>query len=79
MDTSVVTIKGQVVIPRRIRSLLHITPGTRVRFEPHRGEIVLKPLTPAYFQRMAGLLGRGGKATKALLRERAKERRREDH
>ena len=77
MDTSVVTTKGQVVIPKRIRQLFHITIGTPVRFETHEGKLILRPLTPAYFEHMAGLLGAKGKATKALLAERAKDRRRE--
>jgi len=46
----------------------------RVRFEARNGEIVLTPLTPRYFEHMAGCLGTGGKATKALLEERKRER-----
>ena len=78
MEASVVTFKGQVVIPKKIRNLLHIKKGTQVRFEARNGEIVLRPLTPDYFEKMAGILGTGGKATKALLEERAKDRERED-
>ena len=78
MEASVVTVKGQVVIPKKIRSMFHIKKGTQVRFEPRNGEIVLKPLTPEYFEKMAGILGSGGKVTKALLEERAKDRERED-
>ena len=78
MNTSVVTTKGQIVIPKKIRSLLHIKTGTQIYFEPRNGEIVLKPLTPAYFEKMAGILGTGGKITKRLLEERAKDRERED-
>lgn len=77
MEASVVTLKGQVVIPKKIRVMFHIKKGTQVRFEPKNGEIVLKPLTPEYFEKMAGILGTGGKATKALLEERAKDRERE--
>lgn len=78
VEISVVTTKGQVVIPSRIRAKFHIKKGTRVCFEPSRGAIVLKPLTPEYFKRAAGILGAGGKGTRALLKERAKERERED-
>ena len=78
METSIVTIKGQVVIPKKIRSMFHIRKGTQVRFEPRDGDIVLRPLTPDYFEKMAGILGSGGKATKALLEERARDRERED-
>lgn len=77
MEASVVTLKGQVVIPKKIRALFHIKQGTQVCFEPRHGEIILKPLTPEYFEQMAGILGPGGKATKALLDERAKDRKRE--
>ena len=78
METSVVTLKGQIVIPKKIRNMFHIKKGTQVCFETHHGEIILKPLTPDYFEKMAGILGTGGKLTKALLEERAKERERED-
>lgn len=77
MEASVVTFKYQVVIPKRIRNQFSIKKGTQVRFETRNGEIVLRPLTPEYFEKMAGILGTGGKATKALLEERAKDRDRE--
>ena len=78
VETSVVTTKGQVVIPRKIRARFHIKKGTRVCFELGGGEIVLKPLTREFFEKTAGILGTGGKATKALLEGRAKDRERED-
>ena len=74
MESSIVGAKGQVVIPQKIRAMFQITPGTRVHFEARRGEIVLTPVTPKYFERVAGCLGTGGKATKALLEERKRER-----
>ena len=73
MESSIVGAKGQVVIPKKIRAMFQIKPGTRVRFEARHSEIVLTPLTPRYFEHMAGCLGTGGKATKALLEERKRE------
>ena len=70
MESSIVGAKGQVVIPQKIRAMLHIKTGTRVHFEARNGEIVLTPITPRYFERMAGCLGTGGKATKTLFEER---------
>ncbi len=79
VETSVVTKKGQLVIPARIRRRHGIKRGTRVCLIEQGEEIVLKPLTSEYFEKMAGLLGTGGKAIKALVEERAKDREREDH
>ena len=73
MESSIMGAKGQVVIPKKIRAMFQIKPGTRVHLEARGGEIVLTPLTPQYFERMAGFLGTGGKVTKALLEERKKE------
>ena len=74
MESAIVGAKGQVVIPKKIRAMFHITQGMRVRFKARHGEVVLTPLTPRYFERMAGCLEIGGKATKALLEERKRER-----
>ena len=74
MESSVIGVKSQVVIPVEIRTMFDIKAGTRVYFEARRGEIVLTPLTPRYFERMARCLGTGGKARQALLEERKRER-----
>ena len=74
MESSIVGAKGQVVIPKKIRAMFRIKQGTRVHVEVRRDEIMLTPLTPQYFERMAGCLGTGGNATKALLEERKQER-----
>ena len=100
MESSIVGAKGQVVIPQKIRAMLHIKTGTRVDFEARNGEMVLilrlaprsaavgllrippprqrsrgsTPLTPRYFERMAGCLGTGGKALKVFLEEKRRER-----
>jgi len=74
VETSVVTTKGQMVIPARIRRRHGIKQGTRICLIEHGGEIVLRPLTPEYFQKAAGILGTGGKVLKAFLEEKKKER-----
>jgi len=76
MATTVVTTKGQVVIPAKIRRKHNIKRGTKLYIEDRGGEIVLKPITPEYFQELAGILPKG-KASKVLLQERAAEKRRE--
>ena len=74
MESFAVGAKGQVVIPKQIRAMFQIKPGTRVHFAARNGEIALTPLTPRYFERMAGCLGPGGKALKYLLEKKKKRK-----
>ena len=76
MVTTIVTTKGQIVIPSRIRRKLNIRKGTRLYIEEKGDELIIKPVTPEYFSKMAGVLGTKGKLTKALLEERAKDKQR---
>jgi AbrB family looped-hinge helix DNA binding protein len=78
MITTTVTVKGQIVIPSKIRRHLNIKKGTRLSVIEKANEIVLKPLTREYFEQMAGILGTKGKLGKALLEERAREKEIED-
>ena len=78
MITAIVTTKGQIVIPSKIRRHLNIKKGTRLSVIEKSDEIVLKPLTREYFEQMAGILGTKGKLGKALLEERAREKEIED-
>ena len=74
MDKAVVTVKGQVVIPSKLRRRFGIKKGTQVYLYEREGEIVIKPITDEYLQKMAGMAGTKGKLLKALMEEKAKER-----
>ena len=74
MTTTVMTTKGQVVIPSRIRRHLNLRKGTKVYIEERGDELILKPVTAEYFNKLAGVLHTKGKLSKALLEERAKDR-----
>ena len=74
METTVVTVKGQIVIPFRIRRRYGIKEGTRVCLIERNGEIILKPLTTEYFNKMAGVLGKEAKLLEALRKEKERER-----
>lgn len=76
METAV-TIKGQVVIPAKIRHRLGIKKGTKFYVEERRGEIILRPLNKEYFQKMSGIL-KGGGLIKALEASRREEFKREE-
>ena len=76
MAMTVVTTKGQIVIPAEIRRRLNIKKGTKLSIEERGGELVLKALTPEYLERVAGVLRTRGRLSKALLRERVKDKER---
>jgi AbrB family looped-hinge helix DNA binding protein len=78
MDISTVTVKGQIVVPARIRRKLNIKKGTRVVIIEQEDGFVVKLLDRKYFDHFAGILPGEGKATKELLEERRKELKRED-
>lgn len=56
MEMSTVTMKGQIVIPAKLRQKTGIKEGTRVYLEEKNGDIIVHPATPAFYQRHFGLL-----------------------
>jgi AbrB family looped-hinge helix DNA binding protein len=74
MEKALVTVKGQIVIPSRLRRKFGIKKGTQVSLYEKDGEIVIKPITDEYIRSMAGMTGTKGKLLKALREEKAKER-----
>ena len=71
---SYMTIKGQIVIPAKIRRKFGIKEGTRVRVEvdEQAHQIILTPVTRDYIQNL-----RGKYKGKGLLTALAEERKRE--
>lgn len=78
MDTAYVTSKGQLVIPARLRKRYGITAGTKIRFVERGGEIVIQPVTKAFIRSVCGMLKSEKSATEALLKDRIKDREREE-
>jgi AbrB family looped-hinge helix DNA binding protein len=76
METSM-TVKGQVVIPAKIRQRLGLKKGSKIFVEERNGEIVLRPINREYFQKMSGIL-KGGGLTKALEQSRREDLKREE-
>lgn len=69
------TVKGQIVIPSKVRKTLGMKEGTRIQIDvDEQGrKIVLTPITPEYIQRMRGTY-RGKGLLKALTAEKKRER-----
>ena len=76
MTTTVITTKGQIVIPSKIRRKLNLKRGTKLYVEERENELIFKPITQAYFDRIAGVLQTKGKLSKTLLKERIKDKER---
>ena len=74
METSVVTLKGQIVVPVKIRRKFGIKKGTKVAFIEQNGKLMIQPLDKSYFESLAGILGTGGKMMKSLMEDKKKER-----
>ena len=74
MEVSVVTTKGQVVIPAKLRRKYGIKTGTKIQFAEQNGEIIMLPLTEETIDQNIGFLGTKGKLLKILLQEKKAER-----
>ncbi len=75
MEAAVVTTKGQVVIPARLRRKLGIKPGTRLMFDEKNSLLIVRPVTEAYIGSLQGVLAGGDDEswTGELAREHAEE------
>ena len=78
MESAYVTSKGQLVVPARLRRKYGIEAGTRVRFVERDREIVLQPVTRQYVRSVCGMLEEFGPATPDLLKERGRDKQREE-
>ena len=74
METSIVTSKGQVVIPSKLRRKYGIKNGTRIHFFEANGEMRIVPVSPELFDQDIGFLGKKGKLMRALLEDKKRER-----
>lgn len=78
MATVLTSAKGQVVIPKRERERIGLKPGMRVAVTVVDDHIEIRPIPEKPVEHFHGFFKKGPSLTKALLAERAKDRRRED-
>jgi AbrB family looped-hinge helix DNA binding protein len=72
-DTVYFSVKGQVVIPRRLRREFEIEEGTRAYVESTPEGILIKPVTARFIRSLRGSL-KGTKAMDTFMAERRRER-----
>lgn len=73
-QTGVVTSKGQLVIPARLRRRFGIRKGTLVSFSEEDGKIIVQPITAQFIHSLRGSLKGKPSALKVLLKERGRDR-----
>jgi len=74
METAVVTTKGQVVIPVKIRRKYGMKKGTKIAFIEQGDKVIIQPLDKEYFNKLAGILDEKGKMLKSLMDDKKKEK-----
>ena len=74
-EKAVVTSKGQVVIPARLRKRLGIREGTPVSFVEDQGRLILQPMTKEFIQSLRGKLKAKPSALQFMLKERRRRER----
>ena len=74
VETSVVTSKGQLVIPARMRRRFGIKKGTLVAFVEGDGHMIAQPVTPEFIRSLRGSLKGEPSALEVLLEERKRDR-----
>jgi len=67
------SVKGQVVIPRRLRKEFEIEEGTRAYVESTPEGILIKPVTTKFIRSLRGSL-KGKGVMKAMMDDRKAER-----
>ena len=72
-ETVYFSVKGQVVIPRRLRREFEIEEGTRAQVTATPQGILIRPVTRAYIRSLRGSL-KGSKAMEIMMEERRRER-----
>jgi len=74
IEKRVVSSKGRVVIPARLRRRLGIKKGTLVSFLEDNGRLIVQPVTPEFIRSLRGSLKGEPSVLKGLLAERKRER-----
>lgn len=78
METSVLTSKGQLLIPKRIRVKYGIKSGVKVVFEEIDKGVLITPMNEQYFKSFAGILKGDGNLKEDMKRMKEEEKKLED-
>lgn len=71
---SVVSVRGQTVVPKEVREALGIKPGTMLSWSVKNGSVVVQPLPDDPIGALKGILRDSGYTFEQFLAERQAER-----
>jgi AbrB family looped-hinge helix DNA binding protein len=74
METAITSLKGQILVPRKLRAKYGLKPGTKVAFIEKDGELIIRALNKAFFESFAGILKGDGDLIDELMKEKKRER-----
>jgi AbrB family looped-hinge helix DNA binding protein len=78
METSVLTTKGQLLIPKRIRNKYGIKSGVKVIFEETDKGVIIRPMNEDFFNSFVGILKGGTDLKEEMKQYKQEEKRLED-
>ena len=78
MESSRLTSKGQLLIPKRLRIKYGLTPGINVIFKESKAGLIIKPMDESYFNQFVGLLKENAPSPKELKTWKSEEKTREE-
>jgi AbrB family looped-hinge helix DNA binding protein len=78
METSTLTSKGQLLIPKRLRNKYGIKAGVKIILEETGDGLILKPMDAAYFAKFAGILNSTGNFKKEMKEFKEEEKKLEE-
>lgn len=78
METSTLTSKGQLLIPKRLRVKYGIKSGGKVVFEETEKGVIITPMNEQFFKSFAGILKGNGNLKEDMRRMKAEEKKLED-
>ena len=78
METSVLTVKGQLLIPKRIRNKYGIKSGVKVIFEETENGVIIRPMNENYFKSFMGVLKSTGNLKAEVQKMKMEEKKMEE-
>ena len=78
METSVLTSKGQLLIPKKLRAKYGITRGVKIILEETENGVLIIPMNKQYFKSFKGILKGSGNLSEEMKQMKEEEKKIEE-